>query len=150
MKILFVCTGNICRSPTGEGVLEKMCEDNGISGWTIDSAGTGNWHAGDPPDPRAQEAASKRGYDLSKQKARALRADDYEKFDRIYGMTREHCDFLRSQAPKNARAEILLFRETCGESKDVPDPYYSSEKGFEEMMDIIEKGCSAIVAAEKK
>ena len=147
MKILFVCTGNICRSPAGEGVLKKMCEERGMHNWTIDSAGTGNWHTGEAPDLRAQEAAHRRGYDISMQKSRPLRADDYEKFDRIYGMTAEHCDFLRTHAPQNCRIPIVLFMESCGKTEDVPDPYYSNERGFEYMMDIIEEGCTAIVAA---
>lgn len=147
MKILFVCTGNICRSPTAEAVLRKMCATAGLSGWHIDSAGTGSWHAGDAPDPRAQKAASRRDYDLSGISARSLRAPDFEEFDRIYAMAAEHYDFLRANAPDDATATIHLFLDSCGMHEDVPDPYYGNGDGFEHMMDLLEKGCRAIVKA---
>lgn len=143
MKILFVCTGNICRSPCAEAILRKMRE-NKSPAWEIDSAGTGSWHQGEAPDPRAQKAAQARGYDMSDIVARPLRSSDYDAFDRIYAMANEHLQFLREHAPEDSRAELLLFLDACHKGGDVPDPYYGGAEGFTHMMDLLEEGCRAI------
>lgn len=146
MKILFICTGNICRSPAAEAVMRKMCADAGLD-WKSDSAGIGGWHAGESPDPRARRAAEARGYGMSGIKARAVTADDYEEFDIICAMTEEHEAFLREHAPAGGRcAEIRMFRS----SGDVPDPYFGGDDGFEAMMDILEEGCRALMESERQ
>lgn len=147
MKILFICTGNICRSPAAEAVLRKMCADAGLD-WQIDSAGTGGWHAGESPDRRAQSAAAARGYDMDGIYARAVCGADFLGFDRIYAMTGEHLAFLREIAPANASAELHLFMEDTG--GDVPDPYYGGARGFELMMDMLEQKCAHIVREAAK
>ena len=145
MKILFVCTGNICRSPAAEAVMRKMCADAGLD-WRIDSAGTGGWHAGESPDRRARQAAAARGYKMDGIYARAVCAADFSEFDRIYAMTGEHLNFLREAAPKDTAAELHLFMETAaGGDGDVPDPYYGGGQGFELMMDMLEQRCAQLV-----
>lgn len=141
MKILFVCTGNICRSPAAEAVMRKMCAAAGLD-WKIDSAGTGGWHAGESPDNRARAAAEARGYATDGIFARAVCAADFAEFDRIYAMTAEHLDFLRETAPPDSKAHLRLFSES---GADIPDPYYGGDSGFALMMDMLEKECAAII-----
>lgn len=144
MKILFVCTGNICRSPAAEAVLRKLCESR-TPPWEIDSAGIGSWHTGESPDRRATAAAQKRGYTMQGISARSVCDDDWKKFDRIYAMAREHLDFMRDNAPEDATADIRLFLENA----DVPDPYYGGADGFEKMMDLLEEGCRAVAESAR-
>lgn len=141
MKILFVCTGNICRSPAAEAVMRKLSTEAGLE-WHLDSAGIGNWHAGEPPDARAQKAAHSRGYDMNGIKARSLRTEDFTEFDRIYAMSSEHLEVLREHAPTSGGAELLMF---LGDGSDVPDPYYGDGDGFEHMMDLLEESCHRIL-----
>lgn len=141
MKVLFVCTGNICRSPTAEAVLRKMCAEAGLN-WQADSAGIGNWHAGEPPDSRAQKAASLRGYDMDGISARSVCTEDFTEFDRIYALAAEHLEFLRANAPEDCKAQLLMFMP---DGKDVPDPYYGDGDGFTHMMDLLEAGCRTIL-----
>ena len=139
-SILFVCTGNICRSPTAEGVLRSLCKQHGIE-LRIESAGLGDWHVGHPPDERAQHHAKNRCYDLSAQRARQVRADDFERFDMILAMDRGHLRALQKLAPPHHHAKIRLFVE----GRDVPDPYYGGPDGFEKVLDLVEARCKRLL-----
>jgi len=134
--VLFVCTGNICRSPTAEAVLRHQAEKAGID-LHVESAGIGRWHIGCPPDERAQHHAQRRGYDLSRLRARQVEPLDFERFDMILAMDRGHLRALQKMAPDKHRAKIRLF---AAES-DVPDPYYGGPEGFEHVLDLVEAAC---------
>ena len=136
MNVLFVCTGNICRSPTAEGVLRTLAAREGID-VHIESAGIGRWHVGCAPDERAQHHAKGRGYDLSRQRARQVEPFDFERFDLILAMDRGHLQALQRMAPEKHRAKIRLFVP----ERDVPDPYYGGPEGFEEVLDLVEAAC---------
>jgi protein-tyrosine phosphatase len=132
-SILFVCTGNICRSPTAEGVLRSLSAKAGLE-LHIASAGLGDWHIGQPPDERSQHHARSRGYNLSAQRARQVRMRDFEEFDMILAMDRGHLRALQKMAPAQHHAKIRLF--VAG--SDVPDPYYGGAEGFEKVLDLVE------------
>jgi len=144
-SILFVCTGNICRSPTAEGVLRSLCKEAGIE-LHIESAGLGDWHIGQPPDQRSQHHARSRGYDLSEQRARQVRQDDFERFDMILAMDRGHLRAMQKLAPAHHHAKIRLFVE----GGDVPDPYYGGADGFEEVLDLVEAQCRRLLQELKQ
>lgn len=144
-SILFVCTGNICRSPTAEGVFKSLCEKAGLE-LRIESAGLGDWHVGDPPDERAQHHARNRGYDLSAQRARQVRARDFEDFDMILAMDRGHLRALQKMAPPRHHAKIRLFVAEI----DVPDPYYGGADGFEKVLDLVEAQCKRLLQELKE
>jgi len=144
-SILFVCTGNICRSPTAEGVLRSLCKEAGIE-LHIESAGTGDWHVGQPPDERSQHHARNRGYDLSAQRARQVRLEDFERFDMILAMDRGHLRALQKLAPAHHHAKIRLFVEGL----DVPDPYERGPDGFEEVLDLVEAQCRRLLQELKQ
>lgn len=135
-NVLFVCTGNICRSPTAEAVLRHQAEKAGIE-LHIESAGLGHWHIGCPPDERAQHHAKGRGYDLSRLRARQVEPFDFERFDLILAMDGGHLRALQRMAPEKHRAKIRLFVP----ERDVPDPYYGGPEGFEEVLDLVEAAC---------
>jgi protein-tyrosine phosphatase len=135
-RVLFVCTGNICRSPTAEGVLRHLANEAGIE-VHAESAGTGDWHVGHPPDPRAQHHAKSRGYDLSAQRARQVGREDFVRFDLIVAMDRGHLRALETQCPPEHRAKLRLL--VAG--GDVPDPYYGGSEGFERVLDMVEHAC---------
>ncbi|MCH9704563.1 MAG: low molecular weight phosphotyrosine protein phosphatase [Proteobacteria bacterium] len=144
-KILFVCTGNICRSPTAEAVLRQMAT-NANKTVQVDSAGTGDWHSGAAPDPRACDAASYRGYRMDGMIARQVQREDFTNFDVLYAMTAEHLAYLHELAPSALQHKALLFlADTMGKEEDVPDPYYGGDVGFEQMMDLLEAGCENII-----
>lgn len=128
-----VCTGNICRSPTMEGVLRAFAANAGW-GVEIDSAGTQGWHEGEPPDPRTVAAAARRGYDLAGLRARRVREDDFARFDLVLAADLGHARELLEIAPSGAAAKIRLF---LGE-KNLPDPYYGGPRDFEEVLDSVE------------
>lgn len=130
ISVLFVCLGNICRSPLAEGVFRDRACAHGMSGhFEFDSAGTGGWHAGDPPDPRSVAACAAHGVDISALRARQLSGTDYERFDYIFGMDANNVSDIRRMGA--GRAEIALFMQAClGKRQDVPDPYYGTQSDF--------------------
>jgi protein-tyrosine phosphatase len=140
-RILFVCTGNICRSPTAEGVLRHLAGLESMA-LHIESAGLGDWHIGQPPDERAQHHARNRGYDLSTQRARQVTVRDFEEFDMILAMDRGHLRALQKMAPPQHHAKIRLFAT----DRDVPDPYYGGADGFEKVLDLVEAQCRRLLA----
>lgn len=143
-SVLFVCTGNICRSPTAEGVLREFARREGIR-LRIESAGTHDYHVGEAPDERAQHHARSRGYDLSAQRARHLRMRDFEEFDLIFAMERRHLEILKSRCPREHRGKLRLFVA----DRDVPDPYYGGPEGFEQVLDMVEAACVSLLAELK-
>jgi protein-tyrosine phosphatase len=145
-RILFVCLGNICRSPTAEGVMRHLVADAGLTGQvSVDSAGTGSWHIGEPPDERATAAAARRGIELGG-RARQVSEADFAEFDLLVAMDRSNRRALLSLAPDaRARERVRLLLESGGEEADVPDPYYGGPDGFEEALDVVERGCRALL-----
>lgn len=131
-SILFVCLGNICRSPLAEGVFRTVLAERGMEAdFILDSAGTGGWHAGSAPDPRSVAVAARHGIDISAQQARKIVLADFERFDLILGMDRMNVQDLRSIAPIDCAVQIELFLgHATGRIKDVPDPYYGGDDGF--------------------
>jgi protein-tyrosine phosphatase len=149
VKLLFVCMGNICRSPTAEGVMRSLLREEGLEGEIeIDSAGTGGWHAGDPPDARATAAAARRGIVLEGA-ARQIRPADFETYDLLLAADRENLSVLREIAPSaQAREKVRLLRSFDPGSHgdlDVPDPYYGGPDGFEEVLDLVEAACRGVL-----
>jgi protein-tyrosine phosphatase len=149
-SVLFVCTGNICRSPTAEGVFRHLARERGVlERIRIDSAGTIDFHAGEAPDPRAVEHAARRGYDLSDLRARQVTYADFHQFDRILAMDRGHLRELKGEAPKGTLGRISKFLDysEAWQGLDVPDPYYGGPGGFEEVLDMVEEASSRLLAA---
>lgn len=147
MKVLFVCLGNICRSPTAEGVFRHKLRAAGLEGQVqVDSAGTGDWHVGKAPDSRTRQAAQRRGYDLSAQRARQVEVADFQRFDLILAMDQSNLRNLQALRPAGARAELDLYLRRFDLALDeVPDPYYGGEDGFEQVLDLIEQACDALL-----
>jgi len=145
-RILFVCMGNICRSPTAEGVFRAMAEAAGVA-VEVDSAGTGGWHVGEAPDRRATAAAAQRGVDLSRQRARQARAADFHEFDHILAMDHDNLADLQAIMPRDARAELRLFLDYAPDQpvRAVPDPYYGGPQGFERVLDLIEAASAGLL-----
>jgi protein-tyrosine phosphatase len=150
MRILFVCMGNICRSPTAEGVMRRLIDDAGLAdSIEIDSAGTGGWHAGEPPDERAALAAARRGVTLEGA-ARQVRESDFRRFDLLIALDRANLRELLAIAPDEDAAEkVRLLREfdpaSADGALDVPDPYYGGDHGFETVLDMIEAACRGLL-----
>lgn len=147
VRVLFVCMGNICRSPTAEGVFRALSERAGLGRRIeIDSAGTHGYHIGAPPDPRTQKAAAMRGYDLSRLRARRVREADFLRFDHILAMDRDNFASLRQACPAEERHRLGLMLDygNSGE-RDVPDPYYGGPEGFERVLDLIEDAAAGLV-----
>ena len=142
-----VCTGNICRSPTAEGVFRTLAEKEGLS-VQVDSAGTHDYHAGEPPDARALDHASRRGYDLSALRARRISQRDFDEFDLILAMDRGHLRILQRMCPPQSRHKLRLFMEFAPErdGDEVPDPYYGGSAQFEQVLDVVEAAASGLLS----
>jgi protein-tyrosine phosphatase len=157
-SVLFVCLGNICRSPTAEGVLRHLlaAEAPALS-VQIDSAGTGDYHIGEPPDARSQRAAQRRGIDLSGLRARRVTPGDFARFDYMLAMDRHNLRDLEALRPRGARAELRLFLEYAliqpasgDQGLDVADPYYGGEAGFERVLDLVTAAARGFIRALQK
>ncbi len=149
VRVLFVCTGNICRSPSAEGFFRALVEREGLSGVIeTDSAGTGAWHVGEPPDRRSQAAARRRGVELAELRARKVELADFRRFDLIIAMDQGHLTALQRMVPaEQPPGVVTLFLSYLDNPPmlDVPDPYYGGETGFEYVLDLIENGCAGLL-----
>ena len=147
-RVLFVCLGNICRSPTAHGVFEAFVARHDLSGSiVVDSCGTAHWHVGAPPDERSIEAAAARGYELGRLRARQFSASDFTRFDYILAMDHSNLDSLKSQRPADFDGVLDLFLKFAPEAgiDEVPDPYYGSGDGFNEVLDLIEAASEGLL-----
>ena len=147
-SVLMVCMGNICRSPTAEGVLRHLVREAGLEGAVhIDSAGTLDYHVGSPPDQRSCAYARRRGYDLSSLKARQVQAVDFERFDLILAMDWENLEELRDACPPQHQHKLRRLMEfaPAGVAEVVPDPYYGGSEGFEAVLDHVEQACRGLL-----
>jgi protein-tyrosine phosphatase len=148
MKILFVCLGNICRSPSAEAVLREIARREAPElGLEVDSAGTAGYHVGAPPDERSQEAARRRGYDMSPLRARVVEPVDFERFDLILAMDESNLSILQRRAPVAVRERVRLFLEFApdADTAEVPDPYYGGPAGFEHVLDLVEAASRGLI-----
>jgi protein-tyrosine phosphatase len=149
VKVLFVCLGNICRSPTAEGVFRKLVQDEGLDDLIeIDSAGTHAYHVGSPPDARAQEAALRRGIDMSDLVGRKVDTGDFYVFDYILAMDESNEYHLKEMAPGEEIHKVCLFLDFAGDAaeREVPDPYYGGAKGFEHVLDLVEQAAAGLLS----
>ena len=147
LKILMVCLGNICRSPTAEAVLRSQLDAASLADYVmVDSAGTSDWHQNEAPDTRSIQAAANRLYDLSTQRSRQIRSQDFEDFDYILAMDRQNFSDMQDQCPiaYQHKIELLLKYGNTGWT-DVPDPYNSGREGFELVLDLVEVACHAFL-----
>jgi protein-tyrosine phosphatase len=149
LRVLMVCMGNICRSPTAESVLRRKLQQAGLAGRVrVDSAGTHGYHTGEAPDPRAQAAGQRRGYELAALRARPVQPEDFERFDLILAMDDNNLAWLARKAPEGHRARVELLlnhaRHHPG-TTDVPDPYYGGPAGFDRVLDLVEDACDGLV-----
>ena len=148
VRVLFVCLGNICRSPTAHGVFEAMIEQNGLSDRIeVDSAGTSGWHIGARSDPRSSEAAGRRGYDMSHIRARQVDSEDFSTFDYILAMDDQNLADLQALKPDDFNGCLDLFLSFSSDyaGQAVPDPYYGGEQGFEHVLDMVEDGSRGLL-----
>ena len=148
-RVLFVCMGNICRSPTAEGVFRKLVEESALPFPVhVESAGTHAYHVGNPPDPRAVRAALERGIDLSAQRARRVAIEDFERFELVLAMDEANREALFELCPVEHRDRIRLLLEFAPRAgqREVPDPYYGGSNGFERVLDLIEEAAAGLLA----
>jgi protein-tyrosine phosphatase len=148
VSVVFVCMGNICRSPTAEAVFRHYVEIAGLAGHIlIDSAGTHDYHIGDPPDSRAQQAAQQRGYDMSGLRGRQVEEGDFHRFDYVLAMDSANLTILQRLAPPGCDAQVRLFLEYARHhaEREVPDPYYGGEDGFERVLDMVEDAAQGLL-----
>ena len=152
-KVLFVCLGNICRSPTAQGVFQKLIdEENMRQRFYLDSAGTHAYHIGEPPDKRSQDSALRRGVDLSKLRARRVVVDDFHRFEYIVAMDEQNFQSLMEMCPSEHQRKISLFMEYAPDLKQtsVPDPYYGGLSGFEKVLDLVEIAARGLLVRIKE
>lgn len=153
VKVLFVCLGNICRSPTADGIFRELVKREKLDqGLLVDSAGTGNWHVGKAPDARTIAAAKQRGYDLSVLRARQVTKSDFDEFDYILAMDNSNLRDLQAMKPAHFSGHLGLFLE-FGSSKqyrEVPDPYYGGSEGFELVLDLVEDAAQGLLGHVRK
>jgi low molecular weight protein-tyrosine phosphatase len=148
-RLLFVCLGNICRSPMAEGAFRRAAAEEGVLDlFEIDSAGLGDWHVGQAPDQRAQKAAGRRGINISGQSARQVGKGDFARFDLVLAMDGSNCEDLRQIAPKGQRHKIRRFLDFAPHTgtKDVPDPFFGEAEGFDHALDLIEEAARGLLA----
>ena len=148
IRVLFVCLGNICRSPTAEVVFRHQVEQAGLAEQIlIDSAGTHDYHIGDAPDARTQRAAKLRGYDMSQLRGRQVEAGDFHRFDYVLAMDEANLDLLKRLRPRDAQSHLGLFLEFAERhaDKEVPDPYYGGADGFERVLDMVEDAAAGLL-----
>lgn len=148
LSVLFVCLGNICRSPTAQAVFRARSIGAGLD-IEVDSAGTGAWHEGEPPDARAMEAGAARGYDFTGQSARAVETLDFARFDYILAMDTKNLAHLEAMKPQSYSGHLGLltdFGNAADKGRNVPDPYYGGPQGFETVLDMIERASDRLIA----
>lgn len=149
MRILFVCMGNICRSPMAEGVFKRRVAEAGLSDHIgTDSAGTHDYHVGEPPDPRAQRAVERRGYDISRLRGRQVTRRDFSEFDYVLAMDEVNFRLLANLCPPAQAHKLKLFMEFHADEavREVPDPYYGGVQGFETVLDMLEEAAQALLS----
>lgn len=149
-KVLFVCMGNICRSPTAEAVFRYQIKLAGLENqWLVDSAGTHAYHVGEPPDKRSQAAARARGYSMEMQRSRQIETEDFERFDWILAMDTQNLHGLQQKQPHSCRAQLALMMDFASteswKGDDVPDPYYGGSNGFADVLDRVEESCAGFL-----
>jgi len=147
INVLFVCLGNICRSPLAEGAFRHLVEEKGMDHlFMIDSAATSTWHEGSPPDERGQKAAQLAGFDISAQRARKIETDDFETFHYILGMDQTNIRNLRGQVPDQHENKIdYLLNHSSSGITEVPDPYYGGVEGFQECLSLVQEGAEGLL-----
>lgn len=147
-RVLFVCLGNICRSPTAHGVFENLVQQRGLERLVqVDSCGTGDWHIGHAPDQRASAEAASRGYDLSHLRARQVQINDFDEFDYILAMDNQNLADLRAMCPSDFKGHLGLFLPFAAEAsvEEVPDPYYGGDEGFTRVLDMVEAASEGLL-----
>ena len=146
IRVLFVCLGNICRSPLGEGILKDMIHSRGLEGKiVVDSAGTGAYHVGEKPNRQAMAVAHKRGIDISKQRARQLERDDLDRFHHILCMDRQNLTDAKALGRSNSNITLLMNYHPDNADPDVPDPFYGGEEDFHLVYDLVEEACQGFL-----
>ena len=149
VRVLFVCLGNICRSPTAEGVFRAQLAERGLEEQIeVDSAGTSDWHINEAPDRRTVAAALRRGYDLSALRGRQVRADDFYDFDYVLAMDSANLQTLKKLQPSDGKAHLALLLDYAPElsEREVPDPYNGGPQGFEYVLDLVEQACARLLS----
>lgn len=152
MRILMVCLGNICRSPLAEGILKHKLKINGLAA-VVDSAGTSNYHIGSPPDTRTIINAKKNGVDISGLRGRQFSVSDFNKFDRIYVMDNQNYDNVKKLSRNNQdklKVKLILEEVFPGQEREVPDPYYGGDAGFENVFQLLDNACNQIIMKLKQ